>query len=359
MINFRYHIVSLTAVFLALIIGILMGTTVVSKATVDGLKANLQRAEARSAAVHQTNNELSAELSDRIETDVKVDEALTKNVLPITVESTLEDVPVLIIATEEADKDTLAQTATALGDAGARLDGTLVVDDRMVLNDSDTELVRELLDVPGRANVQTALNRQLAIALAGAALPGATLRGVSTTTTSSATRPPDGDGTQVSPTTTVPAPVEPEVIGLLRQNGLLSFRPAGAGSSDAPVLEAPELAEDNGYRYVIVSGTEPDAVNTSVLIPLIATMGRLGPVSQVAATGPIDSDESGKDAFLARLLDRDGVKGRVSTVDNLGSFNGSVATVFALVGAAQGQFGSYGIGETATAVIPAYDRTAD
>ncbi|HET8930235.1 MAG TPA: copper transporter, partial [Acidimicrobiales bacterium] len=333
----------------------LMGTTVVSKATVDGLKANLQRAEARSAAVHQTNNELSAELSVRTETDGKVDDALTKNVLPITVESTLEDVPVLIIATEEADKDALAQTVTALGDAGARLDGTLVVDDRMVLNESDTELVRDLLDIPARSNVQSALNRQLAIALAGAGLPGATLRGVSTTTTSSTTTPPDV--TQVPPPTTVPAPVEPELIGLLRQNGLLSFRAAGAGSSDAPVLEAPELAEDNGYRYVIVSGNEPDPVSASVLIPLIDTMGRLGPVAQVAATGPNDAGDPGEDPFLTRLLDRDGVKGRVSTVDNLGSFDGSVATVFALVGAAQGQFGSYGIGETATAVVPAYDRT--
>ncbi len=358
MINFRYHIVSLTAVFLALIIGILMGTTVVSKATVDGLKANLQRAEARSAAVHQTNNELSAELSRRTDTDGTIDDALTKNVLPSAVDTALQDVPVLIIATEGADKDSLSQTATALSDAGARLDGTLVIDDRMVLDDADTERIGDLLDLPARSNVQAALDRQLAIALAGAALPGATLRGVPTTTTTTTSTTPAGSAASVAPTTTtIPAPKEPEVIGQLRQNGFLSFRPAGAGSSDAPVLEAPELAPDNGYRYVFVTGTDPDVVNTRVLIPLIDTMGRLGPVAQVAAVGPKVAGEPDEDPFLTNLLARDGVKGRVSTVDNLGSFEGNIATVFALVEAAQGRFGSYGIGDTATAVVPAYDRT--
>ncbi len=357
MINFRYHIVSLTAVFLALIIGILMGTTVVSKATVDGLKANLHRAEARSAAVHETNGELSSELSKRTDTDENVDDALAKNVLPSAVAQALNDVPVLIIASEDADKDVLAQATTALNDAGADLDGTLVVDDRMVLGDADADRLRERFDVPARSNVQAAVVRQLAIALSQAALPGTDLKGVPTSTTSSTTVPPPTrpDDTE-PPETTVPPPSQPDVIGVLRENGFLSFRPAGSQSSDAPVLESPALAEGTGYRYVVVAGTEPAAVTSRVLVPLVATMAALGPVAQVAASGPKDPGDPGGDPFLAPLLARDGVEGHVSTVDNLGSFEGNVATVFALVEAADGRFGSYGIGETATAVVPASGR---
>ncbi len=355
MINFRYHIVSLTAVFLALIIGILMGTTVVSKATVDGLKANLHRAEARSAAVHRTNGELSSELSKRTDTDDDVDDALAKNVLPSAVAQSLNDVPVLVIASEDADKDVLAQATAALNDAGADLDGTLVVDDRMVLDDSDADRLRDLLDIPARSNVQAAVNRQLAIALAQAGLPGTDLKGVPTSTTSSTLPPttPEDTGTAVPPTTTVPPPTQPDIIGTLRENGFLSFRPAGSQSSDTPVLESPEMAGGNGYRYVVVAGTDPAAVTSRVLVPLVASMAALGPVAQVAASGPKDPGDPGGDPFLAPLLARDGVKGHVSTVDNLGSFEGNVATVFALVEAAEGRFGSYGIGATATAVVPA------
>ncbi|MBV9664035.1 MAG: copper transporter, partial [Actinobacteria bacterium] len=42
MINFRYHLVSLTAVFLALAIGIAMGATVVDQATVKLLRSQLE-----------------------------------------------------------------------------------------------------------------------------------------------------------------------------------------------------------------------------------------------------------------------------------------------------------------------------
>ena len=47
MINLRYHIVSITAVFLALGIGVVMGTSFLGKATVDQLKTQISRAESR------------------------------------------------------------------------------------------------------------------------------------------------------------------------------------------------------------------------------------------------------------------------------------------------------------------------
>ena len=47
MINLRYHIVSIIAVFLALAIGVVMGTSFLGKATVDQLKTQISRAESR------------------------------------------------------------------------------------------------------------------------------------------------------------------------------------------------------------------------------------------------------------------------------------------------------------------------
>ena len=48
MINFRFHIVSLTAVFLALGIGLMLGTTFLDTATVDSLRERQEELEAAS-----------------------------------------------------------------------------------------------------------------------------------------------------------------------------------------------------------------------------------------------------------------------------------------------------------------------
>ncbi|MDD9371626.1 MAG: copper transporter, partial [Acidimicrobiales bacterium] len=45
MINFRFHIVSLTAVLLALGIGLVLGTTFLDDATINGLKSQLDGLE--------------------------------------------------------------------------------------------------------------------------------------------------------------------------------------------------------------------------------------------------------------------------------------------------------------------------
>ena len=56
MINIRYHIVSITAVFLALGIGVAMGSTFLGKATVDQLKTQISKAEKRIDATEKSLN---------------------------------------------------------------------------------------------------------------------------------------------------------------------------------------------------------------------------------------------------------------------------------------------------------------
>ena len=62
MINIRYHIVSITAIFLALGIGTLLGSTFLDRATVDQLDRNIRNAEARIADTEQENGRLEEEL---------------------------------------------------------------------------------------------------------------------------------------------------------------------------------------------------------------------------------------------------------------------------------------------------------
>src|SRR4029453_16001187 len=62
MINFRFHIVSLTAVLLALGIGLVLGTTFLDDALEQTLKKQLNDLEASLASARQRNDELTRQL---------------------------------------------------------------------------------------------------------------------------------------------------------------------------------------------------------------------------------------------------------------------------------------------------------
>lgn len=58
MINFRYHVVSLVAVFLALAVGIVMGSTVIDRAIVDGLRNRIDTANKNTEEKRAENDQL-------------------------------------------------------------------------------------------------------------------------------------------------------------------------------------------------------------------------------------------------------------------------------------------------------------
>src|SRR5688500_5906847 len=62
MINFRYHLVSLTAVFLALAAGLRIGAGGVERAPVDGLEGQLRDVDARREATNAENDQLRGDL---------------------------------------------------------------------------------------------------------------------------------------------------------------------------------------------------------------------------------------------------------------------------------------------------------
>ena len=62
MVNFRFHLVSLTAVFLALAAGITIGAGVVDRATVDQIERRLTDVDARRQATNDENDQLRADL---------------------------------------------------------------------------------------------------------------------------------------------------------------------------------------------------------------------------------------------------------------------------------------------------------
>ena len=359
MINFRYHIVSLTAVFLSLILGIVMGTTVVSKATVDGLRSNLDAVEARSDRVSLANKQLQSQLRDA----GRQDKALTDQMVVPTVQGALTGVPILVLADSGFDRVTADKVLSALVGAGANVDGTLVLNSRLQLKGDNKARLAEVLGVSPTSDVKRTLLSRLATVLG----TSAQLPGFGPTTTTTIVAPPVSDtpvppspvpptsvgvpptnGIPAETTTTVPPPVaQPDLITGLRQAGFLDFRSLDGSPADGEVLTAAK------YRYVVLSEANPGIANGSFLDPLIGNLAKHGPIPLVAAsaaTGTVPSLT--RNAFTGPLLANDVLKGRISTVDNLETYSGLLALVFSLREFEVGRHGQYGLGADATSVLP-------
>src|SRR5437763_11797200 len=116
MVNLRYHVVSLVAVFLALGIGVLMGTTVINKVTVDQLR---KRLDSVAASVRQTRHD-----NDRLNAQVRTWERFADQGRDQLLQGRLKGVPVLVIGAVGSDRQPVDDLRRQLTDAQANFEGT-------------------------------------------------------------------------------------------------------------------------------------------------------------------------------------------------------------------------------------------
>ena len=131
MINFRFHLVSLTAVFLALALGIAVGATVVDQKTVSALRSQVNRVDHRLNSLSDENGRLRAQVG---QWDAFGREEDGKGAL---VQGRLSGVHVLLIAARGTDADPLAKLRAALVSAGAALEGTIWLTPKLKLDPSN------------------------------------------------------------------------------------------------------------------------------------------------------------------------------------------------------------------------------
>ncbi|MEJ7845581.1 MAG: copper transporter [Acidimicrobiales bacterium] len=393
LINLRYHIVSITAVFLALGIGLAFGAAFIDRATVGTLDANLTSLEGQNGDLEADNRRLE----ERIDAADAAAEEFDELGIPQLVDGRLADVPVLLIATRGVDEEAVDAAAGAVVAAGATFGGTLWLTERLTLADDGAR--EDLALLLGRdvetdaATLRTQLVGRLQATLIGATRPTPD-PGVDevapdggdpeepTATTDAPPPPPAappprgppppppppgrggapggaGDGeTSLDP---APRPVPPLVQGLL-EGGFLEL--------DAPVAPPAGFAllPANDARYLVVSGAGALVPDGQLLAPLVAAIAGAaeagvpgGPVLVAAQSGPVAGAPLGDDVdpaaervrFVGPLREAEGVRDRLSTVDNLEGGAGVLAAVLALERGILGQYGHYGVGEGAQSLLPA------
>lgn len=337
MINFRYHIVSLIAVFLALAIGVIMGSAVIDRAIVNRLEDQQHSLEKRLTGIESENDALRTENRDLTETADQLAEQGSERLLA----DALIGVPVLVVADRGVESNGFDDLLSLLGTAGAEQRGTVWLNDRFTLDKDD-----EVRDLAGALNAPTTMSADALRTLALTRLSVYLRNGAGPAVIN------DPSVTTTSTTTTTAAPVvesdEADVFVALRDAGFVDFDPPEGVSGDA----GPSLTP--GTRLVVVSGAKAKVAPDVVAVPFVDLLvaDRPGtPLVSVLAAEDRSQDQTVE--FTGALRQEKDVAGRISTVDNIGDFAGRLAAVLALVDLGEGRIGHYGRGPGAQRLLPA------
>lgn len=312
MINLRYHIVSIVAVFLALGIGVVMGSTVISRVTVDTLNARVNSVE-RSVRAAETENR-------RINDQLQTVRDFASQARDQIARSQLKDVPVLVMAVQGIDRKPVDALRDALVTAQASNRGTLWFTPKMRLaSDADTRalaaaagLPLERPERPDAGAVRTAVINRVVTGLAGSG--------------------------------------EPNALPALSATGFLAYEapPTQTGSPPDSGLTALPVP---GLRIVLISGAGASVSDDVVALPLAGAIAQSS--TRIVAAEAGQDSPGGRGVFVG-LLRKDGnVAPRLSTVDDLESPMGQAATVLALQELAGPRFGHFGVGPGAERLLPA------
>jgi hypothetical protein len=309
MVDFRYHLVSIVAVFLALAVGIVVGTTALNGQLLDRLK--------------QSNSDLIGDKRG-LEGDVRglrdrlaAEEQAAALLGPSIVGSRLQGERVVIVSTPDAPASLREQLLPLLAQAGATLGAQVRLRPGLLAPDSAT-----LLDG----------------LVAQAAVPGQPLP---------EGEPVDQAMTQLSQV-------------LVRQAGVAAPAAATvqrvlAAYEGEDLIDVEGTADTPGSMALLLTAGTPTSVDpglaTAQSRALLVLARQLDARSRGAVVaGPLDATE---DSGLLRVLrDDTGLSDRLGSVDGADTPTGRNAVVLALAEQVRGGSGSYGTGPRADSPVP-------
>jgi len=370
MIDFKYHVVSIVAVFLALAVGIVLGTNVLSGDVLSNLKTQTNDLRKEAQDLRAQNQQQQNQLSN--------DQNFAQAIEPTVVAGKLSGERVVVISVPDAPKsvrDAAVKTLTYAGaTVTAKVDIASNYDDPKQAATLD-ELLKTLgtpaFDPTAAGDVPARAAAILASALVGSNTAstsptpdGTTLSSASSSSTKpssakassaakSAHASPSGSGSPTSVSDAAVTVTDSPVVGAPRPLDTTSTEVL-AGLTKAGFLKLDQQPSQFADLAVVVAATAPakqptasPAPDTS-LLDLIAALQRDG--SRTVVVGPVGSADAG--GLVAQVRADDSLSKVISAVDNADLATGRIAMVFALTPGAAGTAGQYGSGQGAQALLP-------
>ena len=316
MIDFRYHLVSLASVLIALAVGIVLGAGPLKEDIGNTLTTEVTKLREEKASLRSQLDEASA--GNQVQDDYAT------AVLPEVVADRLAGRSVAVVALPGSSSDLVDRTKDTLESAGALVVGDVTVKDSWVSEDPDTLQARQDLgstlvadlglqspDVPGSQDVDVVLGSVLLS-------PGV---------------PTDVSG------------------GRTDESRMRAWNQL----QDADLVDGSLSRDGRASAAVLVGGSvggsdaeQADRAATS-LVALSRVLDASGMGAVLGSNTALDPADGTSVVTTARSGEGDG---GVSTVDDLGSGMGQASTVFALLGQYDNQTGHYGLMSDATAPFP-------
>jgi hypothetical protein len=308
-INFRYHVVSLTAVFLALAIGLVVGTAALNGPVADSLEGQV-------TGLRKDNQNWRQQVSN-MEKQLALEEDFAEEISQVILPGTLTGRRVLVLTLPNG-RDHTEGVLKKLQQAGATLTGRVELQDKFINPDNNTNLL-ELAVTAARPTAQTI------------GLPG------------------NGHGVETS------SALLASVL-LDRPQGVAPVSDADRRAVLAAYNNAGYLTTDNNKvtgsaeAVVVVSGQpyvdkDSDKRDESV-VKIAEQFDRTGSIV-VAGKGSVGGN-------LVSVVRGDPVLAQtISTVDNANTVQGQLVTSLALVEQlTEKKAGQYGVGDNAPSLLP-------
>jgi hypothetical protein len=305
-INFRFHLVSLVAVFLALAVGVVMGYGVLSQPTVEALENRIDTVRANADARRIENEQLQVRLEDA--------EATLESLEPFALTDRLIEARVVVVAVRGLESETMQGIVELARRGGASAPGILWIEDKWTLNTTeDRDALAAAFDLADSR--RAALRTRAWEILVNRLSQGPSLA--------------------------------PDALLALADAGFVSFEAVG---TDVGLAEVGGV----GTEMLLVVGSDAVVDAKHVLVP--AAQAAIDAGMPLAAAEMYVATDGGAErgALVALIRDNDVLAGEVATVDDLDLPSGSAAALLALADLLRGVVGHYGFGEGATAPAPTF-----
>jgi hypothetical protein len=309
MISLRSHAISLAAVFLALAIGVALGSGLLSNTLLSGLREDKQDMQNEINTLTDDKNFLNEKLNAAGEFDAQMS--------PRILRDTLADKSVVVFRTPDASDGDVEAMNRIVGQAGGTVTGTVALTQEFV----DANSADKLMSVVNSPIVPA--GKQLSTASVDQGSQAGDLLGISLLINKDPKVQVVDDASRDA------------VLAALRDTGFVTYGTQHIGAANtALIVTGGGLGDDAGNRGATVArfaaGLAPHGAGT-VLV------GRDGSATGTAAVAVIRSDAA--------------LSAAVSTVDDVDSESGRITTALALSDLINGgRPGQYGIGQGASSV---------
>ncbi|MBI4733922.1 MAG: copper transporter [Rubrobacteridae bacterium] len=313
MFDMRYHIASLVGVFLALAIGILLGTVIVDKGVlVDQQKSLVSNIEGNFTELRSENRTLNEEIS--------LQRNFATQVVPLAMKDRLVDKNIVVIATEPVKDEVMESFSEGLVQAGATVSAVTIAENFKVTDATVTQ-IRQYFPNTTQLKVENAEALIVNKMIEDLAAP------VSVSTSSSSTTSSSTSTTSSSSTTTT----------IAKTSFLAKLKEIEFIKTDMDLSKALKSA-----GAVVILGEKKknrDPLRTDM--PIILRLKSLKIRTVGVESSPI------KHSFMQNYQ-----SANIPTIDNVDQPAGVISTVFAL----SGTDGNFGIKKTADRLMPSVEN---